>query len=172
MHRHYLDLGINLNFWTARCHCFGSLVNTFTLIHVPSCFILMQLTLRVLLVCICTKSRMLQADALGWEDIIGNIYCTSKVAWTVNDYHWNSRRSACQELIFLFYLNTCRGISEGKNYFLETAVLICCVDLNSSLFLYSRSLRLRAPPCFWHLQFVISQCGWEGGSWKNIGIDL
>lgn len=74
---------------------FISLVNTFTLIQVPSCFILMQLTLRVLLVCICTKSRMLQVDALGCEDIIGNIYCTSKVAWTVNDYHWNSRRSAC-----------------------------------------------------------------------------
>lgn len=118
------------------------------------------------------KVQNASADVLGWEDIIGHIYCTSKVAWTVNDYHWNSRRSACQELIFLFYLNTCRGISEGKNYFLETAVLICCVDLNSSLFLYSRNLHLRAPPCFWHLQFVISQCGWEGGSWKNIGIDL
>lgn len=124
MHRHYLDLGINLIFWTARSTILAVVVNTFALIQVPSCFILMQQTLRVLLVCICTKSRMLQVDALSWENIISTIYCTSKATRTVSDYHCNSRRSACQELISLFYLKTCRGISERKYYFLETAVLI------------------------------------------------
>lgn len=70
----------------SQVHCFDSVVITFMLTLVPSCLILMHLTLRVLLVYICTKSGTLQVNIWDWEDIIGNIYYTSKVALRACDY--------------------------------------------------------------------------------------